>query len=62
MAIRSSIVIVDADECSRAGVSEFNHFGVGVSFGVVFADFCVIEEDGDLFETIKLRCFNININ
>ena len=36
MAIRSSIVIVDAEEYGRAGVTEFNDFGVAVViFGVV---------------------------
>ena len=38
----------------RARVSEFNNFGVAVSFGVVFADLGVIEGDDDLFETILL--------
>ena len=38
MAIRSSIVIVDVEECDRAGVLEFNNFDVAVSFGVVVAD------------------------
>ena len=38
MAIKSSIVIVDVEEYGRAGVSEFNNFGVAVSFGVVVAD------------------------
>ena len=54
MAIRSSIVIVDAEEYGRAGVSGFNDFGVVVSFGVVVADFGVVEGDGDLFKTIFL--------
>ena len=38
----------------RARVSEFNNFGVAVSFGVVVADLGVIEGDDDLFETIHL--------
>ena len=38
----------------RARVSEFNNFGVAVSFGVVVADLGVIEGDDDLFETILL--------
>ena len=54
MAIRSSIVIVDAEEYHRAGVSEFNDFGVSVSFGVVVTDLGVAEGDDDLFETIFL--------
>ena len=54
MAIRSSIVIVDAEECGRVGVLEFNDFGVAVSFGVVVADLGIVERDDDLFETILL--------
>ena len=54
MAIRSSIVNVDAKEYGRAGVSKFNNFGVAVSFGVVVADLGVLEGDDDLFETIFL--------
>ena len=54
VAIRSSIVIVDAEECGRAGVLEFNDFGVAVSFGVVVADLGIVERDDDLFETILL--------
>ena len=38
----------------RARISEFNNFGVAVSFGVVVADLGVIEGDDDLFETILL--------
>ena len=38
----------------RARVSEFNNFGVAVSFGVVVADLGVIEGDDYLFETILL--------
>ena len=38
----------------RARISEFNNFGVAVSFGVVVADLGVAEGDGDLFETILL--------
>ena len=38
----------------RARVSEFNNFGVAVSFDVVVADLGVIEGDDDLFETILL--------
>ena len=47
MAIRSSIVNVDAED-DRTGVSEFNNFGVAVSFGVVVADLGVVEGDDDL--------------
>ena len=54
MAIRSSIVIVDVEECDRAGVLEFNNFDVAVSFGVVVADLGIVERDDDLFETIPL--------
>ena len=54
MSIRSSILIVDAEECSWARVSEFNNFGVAVSFGVVIADLGLVEGDDDLFETILL--------
>ena len=38
----------------RARISEFNNFGVAVSFGVVVADLGVAEGDDDLFETILL--------
>ena len=48
------MVNVDAEEYGRAGVSEFNNFGVAVSFGVVVADLGVVEGDDDLFETIFL--------
>ena len=41
--IKSSIVIVDVEEYGRAGVSEFNDFGVAVSFGVVVADLGFVE-------------------
>ena len=54
MAIKSSIVIVDVEEYGRVGVSEFNNFGVAVSFGVVVADLGVVERDDDLVETIFL--------
>ena len=54
MAIRSSIVNVDAEEYGRAGVSKFNNFGVAVSFDVAVADLGVLEGDDDLFETIFL--------
>ena len=53
MAIRSSIVNVDAED-GRTGVSKFNNFGVAVSFGVVVADLGVVKGDDDLFETIFL--------
>ena len=43
MPIKSSIVIVDVEEYGRAGVSEFNDFGVAVSFGVVVADLGFVE-------------------
>ena len=52
--IRSSIVIVDAEEYDRAGVTEFNDFGVAVIFGVVVADLCVVEGDDDLLKTVFL--------
>ena len=54
MTIRSSIVIVDAEEYDRAGVTEFNDFGVAVIFGVVVSDLCVVEGDDDLFKTVFL--------
>ena len=54
MAIRSSIVIVDAEEYGRTGVTEFNDFGVAVSFGIVVVDLCVVEGDDDLYKTIFL--------
>ena len=54
MTIRSSIVIVDAEEYGRAGVTEFNDFGVAVIFGVVVADLGVAEGDDDLFKTVFL--------
>ena len=54
VAIRSSIVIVDAEEYDRAGVTEFNDFGVAVIFGVVVADLGVTEGDDDLFQTVFL--------
>ena len=54
MAVRSSIVVVGVEEYGRAGVSEFNNFGVAVSFGVVVADLGVVEGDDDLVETMFL--------
>ena len=54
MAIRSSIVVVDAEEYGRAGVTEFNDFGVAVIFGVDVADLGVAEADDDLFKTVFL--------
>ena len=48
------ISIVDAEDGGRAGVSEFNDFGVAVSFDVVGADLGVVEGDDDLFETMFL--------
>ena len=54
VAIRSSIVIVDAEEYGRTGVTEFNDFGVAVSFGIVVVDLCVVEGDDDLCKTIFL--------
>ena len=54
MATRSSIVIVDAKEYGRAGVTEFNDFGVAVSFGVVVADLGVAEGDDDSFKMVFL--------
>ena len=54
MAIKSSVVIVDAEEYNRAGVTEFNDFGVAVIFGVVVADLGVAEGDDDLFKTVFL--------
>ena len=53
MAISSSKVVVNAEECRRAGVTEFNNFGVAVSFGVVVADLGVVEGD-DLFKMVFL--------
>ena len=50
----SYISIVDAEECGRSGVSEFNDFGVAVSFDVVVADLGVVEGDDDLFDTMFL--------
>ena len=49
VAIRSYKVIVNAEKYDRAGVSEFNDFGVAVSFDVVVAELGVVEGDGDLF-------------
>ena len=40
VAIKSSLVIADTEECGRAAVSEFNDFGVAVSFDVVVAGYC----------------------
>ena len=54
MAIRSSVVIVDAEEYDRAGVTEFNDFGVAMIFGVVVADLGVAEGDDGLFKTVFL--------
>ena len=50
MTIRSPVVIVDAEEYGsyRAGVTEFNNFGVPVSSGVVVADLGVVEGDDDI--------------
>ena len=54
MARMSYISIVDAEEGGRAGVSEFNDFGVAVSFDVVVADLSVVKGDDHLFETMFL--------
>ena len=54
MALRSSIVIVDNENYGRAEVSEFNDYGVAVSFGVVVVDLGVVKEHSDLFETVFL--------
>ena len=54
VAIRFSIVIVDAEEYGIAEVAEFNDFGVAVSFGIVVADLCVAVGDDDLFKTVFL--------
>ena len=54
VAARSSIVIVDAKEYDRAGVTELNDFGVAVIFGVVVANLGVAEGDDDLFKTLFL--------
>ena len=54
MTIRCSIVIVDAEEYGRAGVTKFNDFGVVMIFGVVVADLGVAEGDDDLFKTVFL--------
>ena len=54
MALSSSIVIVDSEDYGRAEVSEFNDYGVAVSFGVVVVDLGVVKEDSDLFETVFL--------
>ena len=56
MTIRSPVVIVDAEEYGsyRAGVTEFNNFGVPVSSGVVVADLGVVEGDDDLFKMVSL--------
>ena len=54
MAIRSSVVIVDAEEYDRAGVTKFNDFGVAMIFGVVVADLGVAEGDDGLFKTVFL--------
>ena len=50
--IRSSIVTVDAEEYSRAGVLEFNNSGVAVSCGIVVTDFGVAEGDDNLLKMI----------
>ena len=50
--IRSSIVTVDAEEHSRAGVLEFNNSGVAVSCGIVVTDFGVAEGDDNLLKMI----------
>ena len=50
----SYISIVDAEEGGRAGVSDFNDFGVAVSFDVVVADLSVVKGDDHLFETMFL--------
>ena len=54
MARMSYISIVDAEEGGRAGVSDFNDFGVAVSFDVVVADLSVVKGDDHLFETMFL--------
>ena len=54
MVISSSIVTLDAEEYDKAGVSEFTHFNVAVSFGVVVENLGVVEGDNDFFERFLL--------
>ena len=54
VAIRSSIVIVDAKQYGRADISWFNNFGVTPSFGVAVTDLDVVKGDDDLLQRLVL--------